>query len=310
MWQHNCSLWQSKNPLELDHKESRVLKNWCFWTVVLEKTLESPLHCKEIKLVNPKGNQPWIFIGRTDTEAETPTLWPPDAKNWLTGKDPDAGKDWGQEEKGTTEDETDGWHHWLKGHKFEQALGVGDGQGSLACCSPQGRRVTYNWATELNWRAKLKSTNPSIFRDYWVTWEKEWRCRFKPSMERNFKVFRSGFSFWLHLRLFQSGLGSGPWRCRLILVVKVFIHIPHGSVWLFHKTFQKQWFWFSTGFEKKITAMLDLTLGLAGISYLALSIIFFFLCQLSQFLSMLCIRVSVFIEKWDFYLCGVGKRKI
>ena len=109
---------------ELDHKEGWVLKNWCFQTVLLEKTLESPLDCKEIKPVNPKGNQPWIFIGRTDTEAETPILWPPDAKSQLIGKDPDAGKDWRQEEKGVTEDEMVGWHHWLKGHEFEQALGT------------------------------------------------------------------------------------------------------------------------------------------------------------------------------------------
>ena len=102
---------------ELDHKESWALKNWCFWTVVLEKTLESPLDCKEINPVNPKENQSWIFIGRTDAEAETPILWPPDAKNWLTGKDPDAGEDW--EVKGTTEDEMVGWHHWLSGHEFE-----------------------------------------------------------------------------------------------------------------------------------------------------------------------------------------------
>ena len=121
---------------KLDYKESWVPKNWCFWTVVLEKTLESPLDCKEIQPVHPKGNQSWIFIGRTDPEAETPVLWPPDAKNWLTEKDPDSGKDWGQEEKGTTEDEMVGWHYWLDRHEFEQALGVGDGQGSLVCCSP------------------------------------------------------------------------------------------------------------------------------------------------------------------------------
>ena len=117
----------------LDHKESWVPKNWCFWTVVLEKTLESPLGCKEIKLVNPKGNQPWIFIGRTDAEAESPILWPPDAKNWLIRKYPNAGKDWRQEEKGMTEDEMVGWHHRLNGHKFDQALGIGDGQRSLTC---------------------------------------------------------------------------------------------------------------------------------------------------------------------------------
>ena len=107
---------------------------------MLEKTLESPLDCKEVKPVNPKGNQSWIFIGRTDVEAETPILWPPDTKNWLIWKDPDAGKDWKQEEKGTTENEMVGWHHQLNGHEFEQALGVGDGQGSLVCCSPWGHK--------------------------------------------------------------------------------------------------------------------------------------------------------------------------
>ena len=98
---------------ELDYKESWMQKNWCFWTVVLEKTLESPLDCKEIQPVHPNGDQPWVFIGRTDVEAETPILWPPDAKSWLIGKDLDAGRDWGQEEKGTTEDEMAGWHHRL-----------------------------------------------------------------------------------------------------------------------------------------------------------------------------------------------------
>ena len=105
---------------ELGHKESWAPKNWCFWTVVLEKTLESPLDCKEIKLVNPKGNQSWIFIGKTD--AESPILWPTNVKNWLTGKDPDAGKDWRQEEKGMTVDKMVGWHQWLNGHEFEQVL--------------------------------------------------------------------------------------------------------------------------------------------------------------------------------------------
>ena len=118
--------------------------NWCFWTVVLKKTLESPLDCKDIKAVNPKGNQSWIVIGRTDAEAETPILRPPDVKNWFIGKAPNAGKDWGQEEKGTTDDEMVGWHHRLNGHEFEQALGVGDGQGSLAYCSQA------YWTTELN----------------------------------------------------------------------------------------------------------------------------------------------------------------
>ena len=138
---------------ELNYKESWVLKNWCFWTVMLEKTLENPLDCKEIQPVHPRGNQSWIFIGRTDVEAKTPILWPPDAKNWLIGKVPDAGKDW-RREKGTMEDEMVGWHHRLNGHEFEWAPGVDDGQGSLACCSPWGRKdsdVTerLNW-TELN----------------------------------------------------------------------------------------------------------------------------------------------------------------
>ena len=123
---------------ELDYKESWAPKDWCFWTVVLEKTLESPLDCKEIQPVHPKGTQSWIFIGRTDATAETPILWPPDAKNWLIWKDPNAGKDWGQEEKGATEDEIVGWLHRLNGHESEQTPGDTDGQGNLACCSPWG----------------------------------------------------------------------------------------------------------------------------------------------------------------------------
>ena len=125
---------------ELEYKESWAPKNWCFWIVMLEKTFESFLDCKEIKLVNPKWNQAWIFIGRTDTEAETPILWPPDAKSWLVEKDPDDGKDWRQKEKGMTEDEMVGWHHRLNGHEFEQALRVGDRQGSLAYYNPWGSK--------------------------------------------------------------------------------------------------------------------------------------------------------------------------
>ena len=134
---------------ELDHKEGWAPKNWYFRTVVLEMTLESPWDCKEIQPVNPKGNQYWIFTGRTDTEA--PILWSPDVKNWLTGKDPDSGKDWRQKEKGTTEDEMAGWHHWLDGHELEQAPRVGDGQGSLVSYSPRSRKELdmSNW-TELN----------------------------------------------------------------------------------------------------------------------------------------------------------------
>ena len=137
---------------ESDYKESWVLKNWCFWTVVLEKTLESPLDCKKIKPVNPKGNQSWILIGRTD--AETPILWLPDAKNWLIGKDPDAGKDWRQKEKGMTQDEMVGWHHQLNGHEFEQAPRVGDGQESLECCSSQGHKES-DMTEQLNWTESI-----------------------------------------------------------------------------------------------------------------------------------------------------------
>ena len=125
---------------ELDHKESWTSKNWCFLTVVLEKTLGNPLDCKEIQPVNPQKNQSWIFIGRTDVEAETPKLWPPNVKSLLVGKELDAGKDWRQEEKGMTEDEMVGWHHWLNGHEFEHVLGDGEGKRSLACCSPWGHK--------------------------------------------------------------------------------------------------------------------------------------------------------------------------
>ena len=125
---------------ELDHKEGWLPKKWCFWSVVLEKTLESPLDCKEMKPVNPKRNQPLIFTGRTDAEAETSIIWPSDVKNWLIWKDPDAGKNWRQEEKGTTEDEMVGWHQRLNGHEFEWTPGVGDGQGVLECCDSWGHK--------------------------------------------------------------------------------------------------------------------------------------------------------------------------
>ena len=135
---------------ELDYKECWAPKNWFFWTVVLEKTLESPLDCKEIQPVHPKGDQSWMFIRRTDAEAVTPVLCPPHAESWLIGKDPDAGKDWGQEEKGRTEDETVAWHHWLDGHGFGWTLGVGDGQGGLACCGSWGSKES-DMTEWLNW---------------------------------------------------------------------------------------------------------------------------------------------------------------
>ena len=125
-------------------------KNWCFWIVVLEKTLESPLDCKEIQPVHSKGDQSWVFFGRTDAKAETPILWPPDGKSWLIGKDPDAGRDCGQEEKGMTEDEMAGWHHWLDGHEFEWTLGVGDGQGGHGVAKSRTRLSDWTELTELN----------------------------------------------------------------------------------------------------------------------------------------------------------------
>ena len=134
---------------ELGYKESWVLKNWCFGTMVLEKTLESPLDWK-IQSVYSKGDQSWVFIGRTDAKAETPILWTPHARSWLIGKDPDAGRDWGQEEKGTTEDEMAGWHHRLDVHEFEWTLGVGDGQGGLVCCDSWGCKES-DMTGRLNW---------------------------------------------------------------------------------------------------------------------------------------------------------------
>ena len=135
---------------ELDCKESWAPKNWCFWTVVLEKTPESPLDCKEIRPVHSEGDQPWVFFGGNDAKAETPVLWPPDVNSWLTGRDSDAGRDWGQEEKGMTEDAMAGWDHLLDGHEFEWTLGVGDGQGGLECCDSWGRKES-DTTEQLNW---------------------------------------------------------------------------------------------------------------------------------------------------------------
>ena len=135
---------------ELDCEEGWAPKDWCLWTVVLEKTLESPLDYKEIQPVHSKGDQPWDFFGRNDAKAETPVLWPPHAKSWLIGKDPDAGRDWRQEEKGMTEDEIVGWHHWLDGHESEWTPGVGDGQGGLVCCDSWGCKES-DMTEQLNW---------------------------------------------------------------------------------------------------------------------------------------------------------------
>ena len=156
----HCHVWM----WELDYKEGWEPKNWWFWTVVLEKTLESPLDCKEIQPVHPNGNQPWIFTGRTDVEAEAPVLWPPDAKSQLIRKDPDAGKDWRQEEKGTTEDKMVEWHHWLHGHEFEQVPGDGEGQRSQVCCSPWGckKSNTTEWLNSSNQCPLSQWCHPTI----------------------------------------------------------------------------------------------------------------------------------------------------
>ena len=155
---------------ERDNKKGWALKNWCLWTMVLAKTFESPLDSKEIKPVNPKGNQPWILTGKTDTEA--PLLWPLGVKSQLIRKDPDAGKDWRQE-KGVTDDEIGGWHHWLSRHELLQALGDGERQGNLACCSPWGCRVGHARATEQQ-QLGLGATasDNKLFNQSEITWGK------------------------------------------------------------------------------------------------------------------------------------------
>ena len=196
---------------QLDHNQGWALNNWCFWTVMLEKTLESPLDCKEIQPVHPKGNQSWIFIGRTDDEAETPILWPPDGKNWLIGKDPDAGKDRREAEKGTTEDEMVGWHHCLNGHEFEQALRIGDGQGSLACYSPWCRKEL-DMTERLYWvgigSVHLQIRAAERVREEWFkAYEKGLRC------EVEYHFYRSEFldhQCQHHPRTSQKYRFSGP----------------------------------------------------------------------------------------------------
>ena len=166
---------------ELDCEESWALKNWCFWTVVLEKTLESPLDCKEIQPAHSEGDQPWVFFGRNDAKAETPVLWPPRAKSWLTGKDSDAGRDWGQEEKGTTEDEMAGWHHWLDGRESEWTPGVVDGQGGLACCDSWGHKES-DTTERLNWTGLNLEANNSHRVSSMAQWQ--------------LKLIQSPLNFW------------------------------------------------------------------------------------------------------------------
>ena len=178
---------------ELDCEESRALKKWCFWTVVLEKTPESPLDCKEIQPVHSEGDQSWMFFGRNDAKAETPVLWPPHAKSWLIGKDSDAGRDWGQEEKGTTEDKMAGWHHRLYGHEFEW---VNSGSwwwtgrpGMLRFMGSQ--RVGHNWVTELNWTdINIMSKINWFFKSLGLPWWLRW-------LRTHLRWRRPGFDPWI-----------------------------------------------------------------------------------------------------------------
>ena len=177
----NTNLWRYFQILY----KGNMPKNWCFWTVVLEKTLESPLDCKEIQPVHSEGDQSWVFFGRNDAKAETPVLWPPHVKSWLLGKDSDAGRDWGQEEKGTTEDEMAGWYHWHDGRESEWTPGVGDGQGGLACCSPRGCKES-DTTERLNWteghsgkestyqcrRHKRRRFSPWVGK---IPWSRKWQ---------------------------------------------------------------------------------------------------------------------------------------
>ena len=162
---------------ELDCEESWALKNWCFWTVVLEKTLQSPLDCKEIQPVHSERDQPWDFFVRNDAEAETPVLWPPHAKSWLPGKDSNGGRDWGQEEKGTTEDDMAGWHHRLDGCESEWTPGVGDGPGGLACCDSRARKES-DMTEQLSW-TELNA------RSSWVLYSVLWIMSFSGSASEN-----------------------------------------------------------------------------------------------------------------------------
>ena len=193
---------------ELDSEESWVQKSWCFWTVVLEKTLESPFDCKEIQPVQPKGDQSWVFFGGTDVEAETPVLWPPDAKSWLIRKDPGAGKDWRWKEKRMTEDELVGWHHRLNGHGFGWTPGVGDGQGGLVCCSPWGHRVGHDWAAALNWATGLSWPETKTWKNLFKVgdghWGNSWGLEDQSSCSPNIM----GKKEWLKVHLGTWGSGS------------------------------------------------------------------------------------------------------
>ena len=199
---------------ELDGEESWALTNWCFWTVVLEKTLESPLDFKESQPIHSKGDQSWVF-GRNDAKAETPVLWPPHVKSWLIGKDSDAGRDWGQEEKGTTEVEMAGWHHWLDGREFEWTPEVGDEQGGLECCDSWGRKEldTTEW---LNWTELMTLANDDfLFLSF-------------------LQHFLTGILLWEGAFLSSSSLFSLSFTVIIIFDAQVIPYLVHGATlsWL------------------------------------------------------------------------------
>ena len=206
---------------ELDYKENWALKNWWFWTVVLGKTLESPLDCKEIQPVHLKGDQSWVFIGRTDAEAETPILWPPDAKNWLIGKVHYAGKDWGQEEKGVTEFEMVGWHHWLDGHVFEQAPGDGEGQGSLVSCSPCDHKEsdTTEWLnSNSNWVQQPWTL--AVALQTWIAFGLLLLCHGNPHITWKFSDFLPAYLlYWFPPP--RSNAGFHVSGCRVLTILQV-----------------------------------------------------------------------------------------
>jgi len=187
----------------LDCEESWVPKNWCFWTVVLEKTLESPLDCKEIQPVHSEGDQPRDFFGRNDAKAETPVLWPPHTKSWLIGKDSDAGRDWGQEEKETTEDEMAGWHHWLDGRESGWTPGVGDGQGAMACCNSSGRKESDT--TELLNRTRLVIAFLSRSKCLLMSWLQ--------SKHFSFLALRTPWTVWKGKKIWHWKMNSQVGRC-------------------------------------------------------------------------------------------------
>ena len=209
---------------ELDCEEGWAPKNWCFWTVVLEKTLESPLDCREIQPVHSKGDQPWDFFGRNDARAETPVLWPPHVKSWLIGKDFIAGRDWGQEEKGTTEDEMAGWHHWLDGHESEWTPGDGDRQGGLACCNSWGCKES-DTTERLNWTWENKDKVALLQKR-----NVDPKCKLGTCNPVNFTIFNLRDLKWKkgnQINICINGKGSDS---RIVLIFRAFLfhsEFPH-----------------------------------------------------------------------------------